>query len=70
MCFCYFVMFVSLIRNRICNFLPKPGGRKVARFFVREVKAVPQGRPNTDECVSAKPGAKAVLFTEVAKNSP
>ena len=70
MYFCCLAVFVSLIRNRICNSPPEPGGRKVARFFVREVKAVPQGRPNTDECVSAKPGAKAVLFTEVAKNSP
>ncbi|PMZ88993.1 hypothetical protein C1X61_12015 [Pseudomonas sp. FW215-T2] len=54
MCFCYFVMFVSLIRNRICNFLPKPGGRKVARFFM----------PNTNPNVGA-----SLLAMDVNENT-
>jgi hypothetical protein len=43
MYFCCLAVFVSLIRNRICNSPPEPGGRKVARFFM----------PNTNPNVGA-----------------
>ena len=43
MCFCYLVMLVSLIMNRICNCPPEPGGREVTQFFM----------PNTNPTVGA-----------------